>query len=365
MSNLPLYHFYMKVAVGQAQDAFLAQVNNFTAEGSDEIVQDVLAASRSQYATRIEEIETAAPAAVPTALLPQTAAAETAVLNRLNTATFFPSNPTKRRSKVGVGTNTVPRPAAPLAPAPLTHRQIDIIHLLAQFRFLNRIQIQRLLNHQHHKTIIDWLNDLTDKEYLQSIEPKTFTDHSKPTVYYLATNAIPYIKRQTNQSAQSLRKLYREHKRSDAFIRRSLLLADIYLDLRDRTTEAVQYAMVVPGQHQATTLGAALTTLAPHGYVIRKTDDAVDQQFIELFDDVPLAAHRTQFKRYATFFASEPSTAATMLLICTTPKVVSTVKSLAKKLSRSLAGTSPIFLLTTADKIVDGNITADIWQKIA
>ena len=50
ISNLPLYHFYMKVSVGQAQDAFMAQVNNFTVKGNDDTAQATIAASRSQYA---------------------------------------------------------------------------------------------------------------------------------------------------------------------------------------------------------------------------------------------------------------------------------------------------------------------------
>lgn len=54
IANLPLYTFYMKVAVGQAEDTFMAMVNNFTIEGSDETAEAVIASSREQYASHQE-----------------------------------------------------------------------------------------------------------------------------------------------------------------------------------------------------------------------------------------------------------------------------------------------------------------------
>jgi hypothetical protein len=50
ISNLPLYTFYMKVSVGQAEDSFMAMVNNFTVTGTDENAQAAIDASRARYA---------------------------------------------------------------------------------------------------------------------------------------------------------------------------------------------------------------------------------------------------------------------------------------------------------------------------
>lgn len=52
IANLPLYNFYMKVSVGQAEDAFLAEADNFSAEGSDETAHAVIDESRKQHATK-------------------------------------------------------------------------------------------------------------------------------------------------------------------------------------------------------------------------------------------------------------------------------------------------------------------------
>lgn len=55
IGNLPLYNFYMKVSVGQAQDTFLAQADNFTVEGSEKIAELAINKSRKRYATIAEE----------------------------------------------------------------------------------------------------------------------------------------------------------------------------------------------------------------------------------------------------------------------------------------------------------------------
>jgi DNA helicase HerA-like ATPase len=54
ISNLPLYNFYMKVSVGQAEDSFLAEADNFTVKSIDKTAKAVIAESRKRYATKIE-----------------------------------------------------------------------------------------------------------------------------------------------------------------------------------------------------------------------------------------------------------------------------------------------------------------------
>jgi len=54
ISNLPLYNFYMKVSVGQAEDTFLAEADNFTVKGNEKIANAVIEQSRKHYANPIE-----------------------------------------------------------------------------------------------------------------------------------------------------------------------------------------------------------------------------------------------------------------------------------------------------------------------
>lgn len=55
ISNLPLYNFYMKVSVGQAEDTFLAQADHFDPEESEKTARAVIDQSRKRYATKAKE----------------------------------------------------------------------------------------------------------------------------------------------------------------------------------------------------------------------------------------------------------------------------------------------------------------------
>ena len=48
----------------------------------------------------------------------------------------------------------------------ISNKEKEIIKLIYQFRFLNRIQIQNFLNHKHHSQTNIWLKDLNQKQYI-------------------------------------------------------------------------------------------------------------------------------------------------------------------------------------------------------
>jgi len=119
----------------------------------------------------------------------------------------------------------------------ITKKQQEIIRLLYQFRFLNRIQIQTLLNHKDYRRINEWLKDLTEKEYLKRIYSNTFIGKTIPAVYYVGINGIRYLKTLEQYPESQIRKLYREDKREDSFIEKSMFLAEICLQLGKATDE--------------------------------------------------------------------------------------------------------------------------------
>ena len=51
----------------------------------------------------------------------------------------------------------------------LTNKQKEILKLIYQYRFLNRIQIQALMGHKDYKTINVWLKDLRQNGYVEWI----------------------------------------------------------------------------------------------------------------------------------------------------------------------------------------------------
>ena len=122
----------------------------------------------------------------------------------------------------------------------ITKKQQSILTLLYRFRFLNRIQIQKLLRHKYHKRIIDWLNDLTEKEYIGKIYSTKYGEINKPAIYYISINGIRYLKG-LNFPAEQLNRLYKEKEKSESFVSKHILIADICLNLQSKNNANTKY----------------------------------------------------------------------------------------------------------------------------
>lgn len=88
----------------------------------------------------------------------------------------------------------------------LKNKQSDILILLHRFRFLNRQQLQQLLNHKTYSKIITWLNELTLHKYIHSYYNQKFAGVS--SVYCLASKSLygfrryKYLFAKTNKPSQ-------------------------------------------------------------------------------------------------------------------------------------------------------------------
>jgi len=75
----------------------------------------------------------------------------------------------------------------------ITPKQQEIPKLIYKFRFLNRLQIQTLLNHENKRRINSWLKDLSKKEYLEKVpKDNTFEQRTKLTAYRIGINGIRF-----------------------------------------------------------------------------------------------------------------------------------------------------------------------------
>jgi hypothetical protein len=135
----------------------------------------------------------------------------------------------------------------------LTKKQQVILKLLYRFRFLNRIQVQALMDHKDPKTINLWLRDLRAKGYVEWIYSTHFAEKTKPAIYYLGLNGVRYLRTLTRTvedeggktvvptyPPDELRKRYREPTRSQTYIDRCILIAEccITLERADAKSEA-------------------------------------------------------------------------------------------------------------------------------
>ncbi len=119
----------------------------------------------------------------------------------------------------------------------LTKKQQEILKLLYKYRFLNRIQIQALLNHKDRKTINMWLRDLKEKHYVERIyNPDDFAERTKPAIYYLGINGIRKQK-DYDLPIEEIRKRYRDSSRSQTFIDRCLLITNCAIVLEQTETK--------------------------------------------------------------------------------------------------------------------------------
>ncbi len=115
----------------------------------------------------------------------------------------------------------------------LNFRPEQILIYIYRFRYINSPQFQKLLNHKSPSYVLEWLNSLSQQNYLKKYyNPKS---PDEPSHYSLGTVGRKYlIKFQTELSdinVSLLDRVWREATYTPAFRKNKMLLADVYLAL--------------------------------------------------------------------------------------------------------------------------------------
>jgi hypothetical protein len=248
----------------------------------------------------------------------------------------------------------------------ITDKQQDILKLLYCFRFLKRSQIQQLLNHKDYKTVNLWLKDLIEKEYIQKRDIK----FPYKIAYHLAPNGINYFKKDLEYESKLLQKYYREQDRSLSFISSSLLISDIYLDLKSRDNEKVKFKVYIKSDYTSHDNADFLLALKPSAYISQTTVYEAKEYFVELISDQPKERLRQRIKNYLYFYQGmewQEETGnefPTILFICPSKEVLEHVKSYTKRKLCQFDEARPIIHMTTKEQINRTGITGDIWEEI-
>ncbi len=111
----------------------------------------------------------------------------------------------------------------------ITTKLLSILYLLYRFRFLNRLQIQLLLNHKTPNRINPWLKHLTDNGFIGRHYLKTYGENNKLAIYHLKTPSKQILKNKPHINSQQLVKIYKEDSRSEVFRDTCIAIADSYL----------------------------------------------------------------------------------------------------------------------------------------
>jgi len=260
---------------------------------------------------------------------------------------------------------------------PLTTKQQAILKLLYKYRFLNRIQIQKLLKHKDKRRIISWLKDLRDKEYVDWHYDKTnFIAKSQPGIYYLALNGIRYLRSLNQYPNEELRKRYKEPTRTLSFIDRCLLIADCAITLQHKSNDDISYIAVLPADYaDPNSEYNFLDELKPHLWFVKQKDEQTTSYLLEVLDLLmPRYAVRKRIKDYAEYLASGDLQEETgqdeppiTLIACPTVADLMYAKRRAKKESEDndlSEDEASRMRFTTIEKIKELGVTARIWEEV-
>ena len=259
----------------------------------------------------------------------------------------------------------------------ITKQQQNILTHLYQHRFLNRPQIQTLLNHKTHNRINGWLKDLYENKYIERIYSRSFGENTKPAIYSIGPNGIRFLKAQNDLSPISVRRLYREADRSENFIARCILLADICLTLHDaddnHSPTEPQYAFttgvdILAEQNQFHFLGDT----KPHLVITKRVHGSQPSySLVEVFDStLPAHAIRKRLRAYFDLYAGGEweenidEVFPNVLIICPTVAALISAKRYARKINEDHQSPDDLNIwFTTVDKLKVSTITGEIWEE--
>jgi hypothetical protein len=255
---------------------------------------------------------------------------------------------------------------------PLTPKQQAILKLLYKYRFLNRIQIQELLNHKDKRRIISWLKDLRDKQYVNwHYNATDFIAKSQPGIYYLGLNGIRYLRGLNEYPNDELRKRYKEASRTRVFIDRCLLAADCCIALQTKSNDELKYDCVLPADYiDPNNEYHFLNEIKPHLFFSKQQNTETMNYLLENFEQtLPRYQLRKRLKDYADYFADEDwkdnlNEAPITLFVCPNTADLLYVKRRIRTLLEDDDIEDYAIRATTAEKLKAQGITSMIWEEV-
>ena len=253
----------------------------------------------------------------------------------------------------------------------ITNKQTEILTLIYQFRFLNRTQIQQLLNHKDPKTINTWLKDLNEKQYLNRIYSNTIGANTKPAIYYAGINAIRYYKSLDQDNACYLKKLYRDNERSQSFIDDQIFIADICLSFLEINAKGeINYTFETAAGVTSNPLYKFMEDLSPQLIFTKESETEFKQYILVQLDSIsPKYMTKKKMKKYLEFFFTnewEENTGQpfpTILFVCQTLALMIYAKRTIKKLLDDFQEPEEFEAwFATNDDIREHGIGAEVWE---
>ncbi len=137
------------------------------------------------------------------------------------------------------------------------------------------------MHHKDKRRINGWLKQLKELDFVAKYEDTiSASDKTKPAIFHLSLNGIRFLMMQ-GIDPTLLHKLYRERQRSVEFINHSLLLANIFLNLKDHTAKEDSFTFYTQSDYfQTDSPYQFLKELAPDIYLTRKIGKEKTKQYL-------------------------------------------------------------------------------------
>ncbi len=241
--------------------------------------------------------------------------------------------------------------------------------LIYKFRFLDRIQIQTLMNHKDARRINVWLKDLVEKKFLGRIYTRKIPENIKPAIYYVAINGIHWFEGRRECNSEILARLKKEPYRSERFRNHCLFLAQIYIDLLkssnlEFTLKTFETKVdIVNYEEILTPFPDAYITLIKQKGSTKKTN----RYFLEATGEgTPRYYLRHRIREYLDYFENH-STSTKVLLVC--PNEL-TLKFLERFIPQTKEhgyyyDNRASFSLALNTDVIEKSLIGEIWRTIS
>jgi len=258
----------------------------------------------------------------------------------------------------------------------ITSKQQEILRLIYQYRFINRVQIQAFLGHKDYRRVNAWLADLRDKQYVQWIYSTDFSEKTKPAVYHISLNGIRYLKSPGLYPLSELRKRYKENKRSSGFVAHSVLVADVCLDLRAKSDESVRYTW--QAQADFASSASEYHFLSQHAVIqpdlcfTKQENETTNAYLLEVFDaTLPRYMVSNTLKKYGAFLKdrdwqrdTKTKAPPTILFVCPATTDLIYAKRRTRKLLETIYDKSGIRIkFAILEELKQSGVTEEIWEE--
>lgn len=241
----------------------------------------------------------------------------------------------------------------------ITRKQKEILLHLYRFRFLNRTQIQILLNHKNPNRTNSWLKNLVDNKYIGRIKDESKFP-STPLIYYLLKGSIPYLKTVPTCEKKYLVKIYKEGNRTEYYRKLSLFIADTYIYLMQKYKNIKDFIFYTQSNYSP----KSVTKEIFPSFVYQKGKDKAFL-IVEIFrNTTPYGAIRARLEEYfSNNYLVKNIKMFKLLFVCANDKQKKLVSDCTVKIMNDESLEFGVYL-ATLDKVKSEGFEGKIWSKV-